>query len=209
MSIEERDANKERIEREKEEEELKTLIKTVAEKALKNLVKFKLSKNLVKLDCQYRDYVIICNRAKILQLKQLDDEKKEFAIYIQTMYVKPLARKLAKALIAKYKSTKVQINIENTSFWRYDNSCDLDGGCWIATATYGSPLAKELTTFRHFRDISLKTNMVGRKLIEAYYRTSPPIANFIRRHETLKQTCRSVLDIIYNILIRRRQGNET
>jgi len=69
-------------------------------------------------------------------------------------------------------------------------------GCWIATAAYGSPLAPELEYFRAYRDNVLLKTPIGRFLVHAYYRTSPPFAAIIRKSETLKRICRSVLNQI-------------
>jgi hypothetical protein len=65
--------------------------------------------------------------------------------------------------------------------------------CCIATAAYGSPMAKELEILRDFRDEYLMTNVVGRALVDVYYRVSPPIAEFITEHPSLKPIVRAGL----------------
>ena len=64
------------------------------------------------------------------------------------------------------------------------------GGCFIATAAYGTDTAKELDILREFRDEVLLPNSMGAKLVSIYYRTSPPIANFISQHEILRTAVR-------------------
>jgi len=69
-----------------------------------------------------------------------------------------------------------------------------EGGlCFIATAAYGTPMAKEIEILREFRDKYLMTNPVGKGLVEFYYRVSPPIAEFITEHPSLKPIVRSGL----------------
>ncbi len=65
--------------------------------------------------------------------------------------------------------------------------------CFIATAAYGTPTAKEIGILRDFRDEYLVTNPMGRILVDLYYRVSPPIAGFITEHPNLKPIVRAGL----------------
>jgi hypothetical protein len=67
------------------------------------------------------------------------------------------------------------------------------GWCFIATAAYGTPMAEEIQILREFRDEYLLTNPVGEALVKFYYRVSPPIAEFITEHPSLKPIVRSGL----------------
>jgi hypothetical protein len=67
------------------------------------------------------------------------------------------------------------------------------GGCFIATAAYGTPMAEEIQILREFRDEYLLTNPVGRGLVNFYYQVSPPIAEFITEHPSLKPIVRAGL----------------
>lgn len=64
------------------------------------------------------------------------------------------------------------------------------GGCFIATAAFGTSMAKEVRILNKFRDEYLLTNDLGTQFVKFYYRNSPAIADFIRQNETLKQIIR-------------------
>ena len=66
-------------------------------------------------------------------------------------------------------------------------------GCFIATAAFGNPMAQEVKTLRKFRDAYLMTNGLGRTFVSLYYRYSPPVANFLRKHRWLKNVVRVLL----------------
>ena len=67
------------------------------------------------------------------------------------------------------------------------------GVCFIATAAYGTPMAEEIQILREFRDEYMLTNPLGRAFVDFYYRVSPPIAEFITEHPSLKPIVRAGL----------------
>lgn len=67
------------------------------------------------------------------------------------------------------------------------------GGCFIATAAYGSYMEPHVKVLRDFRDRFLLTNAVGRTFVELYYTYSPPAAELIARHDALRATARFIL----------------
>ena len=65
--------------------------------------------------------------------------------------------------------------------------------CFIATAAYGTPMAREIQILREFRDEYLLTNPLGQALVGLYYGVSPPLADFITEHPSLKPIVRTGL----------------
>jgi len=108
----------------------------------------------------------------------------------------------------RIKAYKTYPDTENTKAAEYSNEAFIDTlppiggllgkegggtGCFIATAVYGTPMAKEVVSLKKFRDeVLLKTTM-GRDFVELYYKTSPPIADFIRNRPGLKAMVRESL----------------
>ena len=68
----------------------------------------------------------------------------------------------------------------------YATTGDDTGGCFIATAVYGSPMETHVKTLRDFRDRFLATNNPGRFLLRLYYKYSPPLAHYIEYHKTAR-----------------------
>ncbi|MBI5193735.1 MAG: hypothetical protein HZA08_09885 [Nitrospirae bacterium] len=67
------------------------------------------------------------------------------------------------------------------------------GGCFIATAAFGSPLSPYVEILREFRDTTLLKYSFGKRFVDFYYMHSPPIAGFIEQHEYLKLPVRLML----------------
>jgi uncharacterized repeat protein (TIGR01451 family) len=67
------------------------------------------------------------------------------------------------------------------------------GGCFIATAAFGSALHPHVESLRHFRDQYLLTNGPGRMFVGLYYRYSPPLAGFIAVRPALRVAVRGLL----------------
>jgi len=65
--------------------------------------------------------------------------------------------------------------------------------CFIATAAYGTTMADEVQILRDFRDEYLIANPLGQVFTNLYYRISPPIAEFITDHPSLKSIVRGGL----------------
>jgi len=67
------------------------------------------------------------------------------------------------------------------------------GGCFIATAAYGTPTAEQIDVLREFRDIVLLESIAGSQFVALYYQLSPPVADFIAGNELLRTLVREFL----------------
>lgn len=69
-----------------------------------------------------------------------------------------------------------------------------DFECFVATATYGTPDAKEVKTLRRFRNYLIQHHRSWAfPLVKFYYKHSPKLASFIRDNEILKTGSRIIL----------------
>ena len=77
------------------------------------------------------------------------------------------------------------------------------GPCFIATAAFADePYALELYTLRQFRDQKLRPYAIGRRLVWAYYRTSPPLARALGRHPQVVPSVRWLIVRLARVLRR-------
>jgi len=67
------------------------------------------------------------------------------------------------------------------------------GGCFIATAAFGTPMAQEINTLRNVRDSYMLNNAVGAAFVDTYYRLSPAVADKVAGHPTLAAVIRIIL----------------
>jgi len=67
------------------------------------------------------------------------------------------------------------------------------GGCFIATAAYGSSMAPHVEILREMRDRFLLNNSIGKIFLKFYTRYSPAAADFIAGHDILRMFVRMSL----------------
>jgi hypothetical protein len=65
--------------------------------------------------------------------------------------------------------------------------------CFVATAAWGSAMAKDVGLLRRLRDRHLQSNGLGRELVSAYYTIGPALADAIRGREGLRAAARAAL----------------
>jgi len=65
--------------------------------------------------------------------------------------------------------------------------------CFIATASFGTEMTGKVDLLRQFRDEVLLASEAGSNLVKAYYRTSPPLAEFIQERPAVRTLVRALL----------------
>lgn len=69
-----------------------------------------------------------------------------------------------------------------------------EGGCYIATAVYGSYDCPEVWTLRRYRDYTLNRTWYGRAFIKIYYASSPTLVKWFGGTQWFKKSWSAVLD---------------
>ena len=87
----------------------------------------------------------------------------------------------------------IQPNTDYTITANFELKSEPSGGCFIATAAYGTSTAEQLDVLREFRDDVLLESAVGSRLVDLYYQVSPPIADFISESSFVRTLVRELL----------------
>jgi hypothetical protein len=97
------------------------------------------------------------------------------------------------AAIGTWNVFAIATNANGTDMQTWIWTVEASSPCYIATATYGTPLDENIDVLRDFRDEVLMTNPVGEAFVSTYYATSPPIADALRENEGLRTITRLTL----------------
>ena len=108
-------------------------------------------------------------------------------------------------MIGVQKLTRKEIN-EAIRYSKEDYSIKISSGkakqksgCFIATAVYGGTEEYQVRMLRRFRDNYLE-NKILRLFVALYYKVSPPIAEYIKKHSFLSVLIKEILDRIVKII---------
>lgn len=86
-------------------------------------------------------------------------------------------------------------SITNASATSYSaTSSSGSGGCYVATAVYGSYDCPQVWTLRRFRDYTLAETWYGRAFIRTYYAISPTLVKWFGNTEWFKNMWKPTLD---------------
>lgn len=97
------------------------------------------------------------------------------------------------------KSTNAQIiDSYNEKIKKYDPSYQAPetytGGCYVATAVYGSYDCPQVWTLRRYRDYTLSKTWYGRTFVHIYYKVSPTIVKWFGDTKWFKKMWKGKLD---------------
>jgi len=126
--------------------------------------------------------------------------------YVQktdTMQAPPGTTHLRICLLGTGWDDGVEVRFDEIGFWPPGGGFwdRLRDACFIATAAYGTETASQLDILRDFRDQVLLKSVPGSRFVAAYYRVSPPVADFIAKSDFLRAVVREVLiDPVVNLL---------
>ena len=87
-------------------------------------------------------------------------------------------------------------NIRNVSLSSNNSSSNSSGGCYVATAVYGSYDCAAVWTLRRFRDQTLAGTWYGRSFIKIYYAISPSLVKWLGKTDWFKKMWKNPLDIL-------------
>lgn len=94
-----------------------------------------------------------------------------------------------------------------SSFTPRPNISAPTGGCYIATAVYGSYDCPEVWLLRRFRDYNLNSTWLGKAFIKVYYRFSPSLVKRYGKIGWLSKFSKALLDIFIKWLLDRGVSN--
>ncbi len=85
-------------------------------------------------------------------------------------------------------------NTSNTNTDKNVNNTQKSGGCYVATAVYGSYDCPEVWTLRRYRDYTLAETWYGRMFIRTYYAISPTLVKWFGHTKWFKKMWQGKLD---------------
>lgn len=111
-----------------------------------------------------------------------------------------LSRRLLLELAASVVSPTPTDDTEDDTAFGFGENAYGEGGyggmaadCFIATAACGTESHDDVVALRSFRDDVLLQSRAGRRLVETYYRLSPPVARWIARTPRRRRAARAAI----------------
>lgn len=94
----------------------------------------------------------------------------------------------------RYAKLVLEMDANNVEAKEYLKKESNSGGCYVATAVYGSYDCPEVWTLRRYRDNNLAKHWFGRAFVRVYYAVSPTLVKWLGDTKWFKAVWRSRLD---------------
>lgn len=114
--------------------------------------------------------------------------------------------RLVKSAVENFKPSAHQRQVRSAVVPSQTIERTTKGGCYIATAIYGSYDMPPVLVLRDWRDRQLASTAAGRAFIRAYYAMSPTLVRGIGRKAWVLIPTRTLLDLFVSTLERRGYG---
>lgn len=123
----------------------------------------------------------------------IEVERKQFQENTQCQVTVLLWEGMSEETIIAYGTFELYEEIQQVGCFQMPEGVEVEaggagGGCFIATATYGSPMAEEVRVLSRFRD-----KYLNKSVVRMYYKISPPIAKIIAKSLILRAIVRIYL----------------
>jgi hypothetical protein len=101
--------------------------------------------------------------------------------------------------ISYYKNAKVKAD-EYRTYLKELEQQQQKGGCYVATAVYGSYDCPQVWTLRRYRDFTLSKTWYGRAFVHTYYAISPTLVKWFGDTVWFKKLFKGTLDRMVEVL---------
>lgn len=98
------------------------------------------------------------------------------------------------AILTMASGEKIYIPGSKIVIDRNTEESNTSGGCYVATAVYGSYDCPQVWTLRRFRDYTLAETWYGRAFIRTYYAISPTLVKWFGHTDWFKKLWKGRLD---------------
>lgn len=125
-------------------------------------------------------------------------------IAIHNTYLPYLENKESNKDVMREYANKIKVHDPSYNLPEFNTST---GGCYVATAIYGSYDCPEVWTLRRFRDFTLAESWYGRAFIKIYYAISPTLVRRFGKTLWFKNLFQKPLDNLVNRLQKKGVEN--
>lgn len=131
-------------------------------------------------------YTVLCETANQLIENDFSDYSARKKLYDEACEWYAEGMKILPGSFSKVGQIKRPVSPEETA--------STSGGCYVATAVYGSYDCPQVWTLRRYRDYELAESLGGRVFIKTYYAISPTLVKWFGHTDWFKRMWRGKLD---------------